>query len=76
MKRENITKPLEKSYLENRNNNDRSTSHKRTLFQSPEMCQFKKRLYYRENRDSEKSPSPLSAYSICSDTSNTTPVKR
>lgn len=76
MKRENITKPLEKSYLENRNDNDRSTGHKRALFQSPEIYQSRKRLCYSQNLDSEESSGPLSAHSICSDTSNTTPVKR
>lgn len=75
MKRENL-KPLEKSYLENRNNNDRrSISHKRALFQSPEIYRSTKRMCYNQNLNSEES-SPLSALSICSDTSNTTPVKR
>ncbi|XP_060842544.1 uncharacterized protein LOC132922839 [Rhopalosiphum padi] len=75
LKRENI-KPLEKSYLENRNSNDRrSISHKRALFQSPEIYQSRKRMCYSHNPKSEES-SPLSALSICSDTSNTTPVKR
>ncbi|XP_060868830.1 uncharacterized protein LOC132943758 [Metopolophium dirhodum] len=75
LKRENI-KPLEKSYLENRNGaNRRSISHKRALFQSPEMYCSRKRVCYSQNPNSEES-SPLSALSICSDTSNTTPVKR
>jgi len=69
-------KPLEKSYLENRNGTDRrSISHKRALFQSPEMYCSRKRVCYSQNPNSEES-SPLSALSICSDTSNTTPVKR
>lgn len=75
MKRENI-RPLEKSYLENRNGRDtRSNSHKRALFQSPEINQSRKRMCYSHNPKSIET-SPLSALSICSDTSNTTPVKR
>lgn len=74
LKRENIIKPLEKSYLENRNDSTRSAGHKRALFQSPEIYPSRKRLCY--NPDSENSPDRLSAVSICSDTSNTTPVKR
>lgn len=76
MKRENITKPLEKSYLENRNDSAKSTGHKRALFQSPEIYHSRKRLCYSHNPGSENSPDRLSAASICSDTSNTTPVKR
>lgn len=75
LKRENITKPLEKSYLENLNSM-RSTAHKRALFQSPEINCSRKRMCYSQNLDSEESSGPLSAISICSDTSNTTPVKR
>lgn len=77
MKRENIIKkPLEKSYLENLNS-IRSTAHKRALFQSPEINQSRnKRMCYSQNIDNEDSSSPLSAVSICSDTLNTTPVKR
>ncbi|VVC30008.1 Hypothetical protein CINCED_3A007400 [Cinara cedri] len=75
LKRENITKPLEKSYLEN-SNSIRSTAHKRALFQSPEINRSRKRFCYNQNPDSDESSGPLSAVSICSDTSNTTPVKR
>lgn len=75
MKRDNIIKPLEKSYLENRNDNGRSTGHKRALFQSPEIYNSRKRLCYNQNPDYEES-GPPSAHSICSETSNTTPVKR
>lgn len=54
----------------------RSTAHKRALFQSPEINCSRKRMCYSQNLDSEESSGPLSAISICSDTSNTTPVKR
>lgn len=76
LKRENIVKPLEKSYLENRIDNEVTIGHKRALFQSPEVYQSRKRLCYNHNPDSPESSDALSAYSICSDTSNTTPVKR
>ncbi|XP_050440240.1 uncharacterized protein LOC126845572 [Adelges cooleyi] len=73
LKRDNIVKPLEKSYLENKNDSVRSTGHKRALFQSPETYfHSRKRMCYSQNTEAE-SPS---ASSICSDTSNTTPVKR
>lgn len=77
LKREYI-KPLEKSYLENKNCVRVSTGHKRALFQSPEVYHSRKRLCYSQNPDSEESSNPpsASALSICSDTSNTTPVKR
>lgn len=76
MKRENIIKPLEKSYLENRIDSAISNGHKRALFQSPEIYNSRKRMCYNQNPDSDDTSNPPSAVSICSDTSNTTPVKR
>lgn len=54
----------------------RSSAHKRALFQSPEILHSRKRLCHDQNLDSDESSGPPSALSICSDTSNTTPVKR
>ncbi|XP_050525123.1 uncharacterized protein LOC126896411 [Daktulosphaira vitifoliae] len=76
LKRDNIVKPLEKSYLENKNSSVKTSGHKRALFQSPETYfHSRKRMCYSQSSDID-SPRPPSALSICSDTSNTTPVKR